>query len=316
MENKTFADLKKICRERKYKGFSKYNKYDLIQFIHKMEDLAGTPVEGTVETPVETIAKSPPSKAKNHTERLGRTVEYYIATIYMNEGIDAIFKEDLIDLRMIERDAPLFEKMKNHYPYLMYIGNKDNKYDFKYIDIDHHSETKYVSVKTNFNGSKVCPQVIGQTTLKKFIEYFGILLPEGVSKIDPKDPLIISTIKEYIVAHIGDLLKEYLKLTLHCDLIYYNKNKNKKKTYIQLIKCTEAQIAAILFVASQIGFSHLEKKKEWNESTTVYYISPVDGKKRSIGEFQVHNHRNNIKFRWNMVNLLEVLPIKPIVITH
>jgi hypothetical protein len=276
-----------------------------------MEDLAGTPVE--------TITKLPASKAKNHTERLGRTVEYYIATIYMNEGIDAIFKEELIDLRMIERDASLFEKMKSHYPYLMYIGNKENKYDFKYIDIDHHSETKYVSVKTNFNGSKVCPQVIGQTTLKKFIEYFEIPLSESsttTGKFDPKDPQVINTIKEYIVAHIGDLLKEYLKLTLHCDLIYYNKNKDKKKTYIQLIKCTEAQIAAITFATSQIGFSHLEKKKEWNESTTVYYTDPVDGKKRSIGEFQVHNHRNNIKFRWNMVNLLEVLPIKPIVITH
>lgn len=284
-----------------------------------MEDLAGTSVvEAPVETPVEVIAKAPASKAKNHTERLGRTVEYYIATIYFNEGIDAIFKEELIDLRMVERDAPLFEKMKSHYPYLMYIGNKDNKYDFKYIDIDQHSETKYVSVKTNFNGSKVCPQVIGQTTLKKFIDYFGIPISDlsSTGKFDPKDPLIITTIKEYIVAHIGDLLKEYLKLTLHCDLIYYNKNKDKKKTYIQLIKCTEAQIAAIAFEPSQIGFSHLEKKKEWNESTTVYYTSPVDGTKRSIGEFQVHNHRNNIKFRWNMVNLLEVLPIQPIVITH
>ncbi len=312
MENLKVDDLREICRKKGYKGFSKYKKSELIEYIRRMIEMEVKAKETGMGT--ETVTETTPeSKPTNHTERLGRTVEYYLAKIYLNEGVDAIFKEELVDLRLIERDAPLFEKMKSHYPYLMYIGNKDHKYDFKYIDIDHHSETKYVSVKTNFNGNKVCPQVIGQTTLKKFVEYFKMdLAPELTSPFNPKDPALIAAIKSYIVDHIGTLLKEYLKLTLHCDLIYYYKDKQKKKSYIRIIRC--GNLDHTTFDPSQIGFSHLEKKKEWNESTTVYYT--VNGAKLSIGEFQVHNHRNNIKFRWNMVKLLEALPFPSVMIVH
>ena len=40
---------------------------------------------------------------------------------------------------------------------------------------------------------------------------------------------------------------------------------------------------------------------EWNESTTVKY----DG--ITIGEFQVHNNRDNFKFRFNMAGVAELL---------
>ena len=50
----------------------------------------------------------------------------------------------------------------------------------------------------------------------------------------------------------------------------------------------------------EILFSHNKKKNQWNESTTIS-INNI-----SIGEFQVHNHRDCIKFRWTFENLLKL----------
>ena len=48
-----------------------------------------------------------------------------------------------------------------------------------------------------------------------------------------------------------------------------------------------------------ISFSHILKNKEWNESTCI----SING--FTIGEFQVHNHRDCIKFRWAFEKLLQ-----------
>jgi hypothetical protein len=235
-------------------------------------------------------------KRKNHNECLGRTTEYFISKLYSQnenkENENIFFKSELIDLTLIEKDIELFEKIKKHYPYLEYIGNHDHKYDFKYVD---QEIIKYISLKTNFNGYKVCPQMIGQTTLKKYRVYFQLDETYDIMKI-----------KSYIIDHISELLKEYIQNTFHCDILYYVKSKKgkDKKSILKIIQYNPLKLDQIVFDQEKIYFSHIIKNKVWNESTTVYYT--MDEKRYSIGEFQIHNHRDNIKFRWFFNTLFDL----------
>ncbi len=295
METLTIKELQLLCREKGYKGYSKYKKYELILFIKKeMEKniIAEEVIKETQEVEKQIVKEE---KRKNHNECLGRTVEYFISKMYFDneseEDINKIFKPELIDLKLIQKDMELFEKLKTFYPYLQYIGNSDNKYDFKYNDINDGEKIKYVSVKSNFNGKKVCPQVIGQTTFKKYKSYFKI--DENYTKDE---------LKVYIMEHIDEILKTYLKYTFHCDIIYYFKE--KKKNYLQIVKYDESRLNNVEFEKGFVSFSHIKNKKDWNESTTVYYT--LNDKTISIGEFQVHNNRDNIKFRWNFDKIVEL----------
>ncbi len=310
MDTLTYKELTDLCREKGYKGYSKYNKKNtLIDFIRnkmetEMKDLIQKEVETVQKEEVESkaeivqkteeevqIVQKTENKRKNHNECLGRTVEYFISKMYFDGNIDTIFKPELVNLKLIEKDTELFEKLKTYYPYLTYTGNSDNKYDFKYIDINDGEKTKYVSVKTNFNGKKVCPQVIGQTTFKKYKSYFKI--DENYTKPE---------LKIYIMEHIDEILKEYLKFTFHCDIIYYFKE--RKTSGLHIIKYDENRVHNVEFEKGFVSFSHIKNNKDWNESSTVYYT--LNDKTVSIGEFQVHNHRDNIKFRWNFDKIIEL----------
>ena len=48
-------------------------------------------------------------------------------------------------------------------------------------------------------------------------------------------------------------------------------------------------------------FTFTKDLKNWNESTTIKYNNI------SIGEFQIHNNRNNIKFRYILENLYDFI---------
>ncbi len=256
-------------------------------------------------------------KQKNHNECLGRTAEYFLSKMYLHPNLETIFKNDLINLSCIEKDISKFKKLKDYYPLLEYIGNRNHKYDFEYLDCRDcrncrncrdcrdctdcrdciHESKKYVSLKTNFKGSKVCPQVIGQTTFKKYRTHFH--LDENIS---------MDEMKRYMIENIDKILKEYINYTFHCDIIYYVKKKCTSQLFI--IKHNEEKVKNIHFERSSISFSHIEKSKEWNESTTIYYL--YEGKKYSIGEFQIHQHRNIIKFRWNFHHLLSLFRFEKI----
>ncbi len=274
-----------------------------------MSELEEDVKKENVQEEVKVKEEAPSKVRKNHNECLGRSAEYLLCKLYFHPNVDAIFKQELIDLTLLEKDLPLFEKIKDYYPYLEYIGNVDHKYDFKYCDVNNHQQVKYVSLKTNFTGYKVCPQVIGQTTLKKYRHYF-----------DLDESYDIVELKKYILTHISDLLQAYMKNTFHCDILYYMKAKGRgkeKKSKIQIIPYDIDALSSTihLFDTHKISFSHIVKNKEWNESTTVYYTDN-DGIRYSIGEFQIHHHRDNIKFRWIFPTLIEILKIKYIEITH
>jgi len=205
------------------------------------------------------------------TEDFGKIFEMAICLLY-SIPFDGKFKYSITDSEsLIQR----LLRLKDHVVVTRHIAKRGNRYDFL---LDH--DDKYLSAKTNKNGAKVCPQVIGQPSQKKFKEFFKL-------HID----LSLDGIKEFINESLNEILEKYFEYTFDCDIIYYN----KPKDILLLIK----QQPPINFTEC-----HLSKNpSSWRESSTVKYNNT------SIGEFQIQNHRDCIKFRWDFLKLLSVFSI-------
>ena len=208
------------------------------------------------------------------TEDLEKTFEMAICLLY-DINYDGNYKYSIDEANLIKEKL---KKLLDIFPYkLKHIAKNGNKYDFTAIE----NNDIYLSAKTTKKDAKVCPQVIGQPSKKKFCEYF---------KID--ENLNLTEIKNYIQINIKYLLNIYIKNTFDCPIIYYNKNKN----FIWFIELKET----IDWTNINILFSHISKNKNWNESSSIS-INNIN-----IGEFQIHNHRDCIKFRWCFENLLKL----------
>jgi hypothetical protein len=138
---------------------------------------------------------------------------------------------------------------------------------------------RFLSAKTTKKDGKVCPAVIGQPSKTRFCQLFEI----------PTE----TNIKTYIENNVVALLEKYTIHTFECPMVYYNKH---KQIYWYIQQTTQIDWHDV----GEIIFSHIKKKKVWNESTSVL----VDG--TTIGEFQIHNHRDCIKFRWAFEKLLKI----------
>jgi hypothetical protein len=214
------------------------------------------------------------NKKKLLTEDLGKQFEMAICLLYETH-YDGKFKYSMKEPEELKNRII---GLKQIYPYkLIHTAKGGARYDFTCVE----SPDIKLSAKTTKNKGvfKVCPQVIGQPSKKKFCEYFGL-----------ENNLINQEIKEYIQKNIEKILEKYFEYTFDCPIIFYNKGSSilwfiKNNSKIDWNDCI-------------IEFSHIKRNKEWNESTTIF----ING--HSMGEFQFHNHRDNIKFRWNMYNLL------------
>lgn len=164
------------------------------------------------------------------------------------------------------------------FPYILkHIARNQNRYDFECVGYEHIK----LSAKTTKKNGKICPQVIGQPTKKTFCEFFNVDKSYDLNQI-----------KIYIENNVSYMLEKYISTTFDCPILYYNEYKN----LVLLIKLKEN----INWEKCNINFSHKIKNKVWNESSSII----VNG--ISIGEFQVHNHRNCIKFRWILEKLLDL----------
>lgn len=208
------------------------------------------------------------------TEDFGKIFEMAICILY-NIKFDGKYKYKIEDAEYLQKR--LF-KLKDIFPYeIKHTAKNGNKYDFTGV-IDNNIK---LSAKTTKKDGKVCPQVIGQPSHKKFCQYFNI------------DILLnLEQIKSYIEHNINNMLDIYFSNTFDCPIIYYNKHTDK----LQFIKLK----MIIDWSMYNIEFSHIKKEKKWNESSTISINN------KTIGEFQVHNHRDCIKFRWYFENLLNL----------
>lgn len=213
-----------------------------------------------------------PTKPKVITEDLGKIFEMAICLLYETQ-YDGKFNYSMVKAENLKDKI---SNLKEVFPHkIIHTAKNGARYDFTGSE---SSEIK-LSAKTTKKDYKVCPQVIGQPSKKKFCEHFEL----DISSTNEQ-------IKEYIIVNIVKLLKKYFEYTFDCPIIYYNEHSNalwfiKKHTDIDWDNCV-------------IEFSHIKKNKTWNESSSI----TING--FSMGEFQVHNHRDNIKFRWNLLNLL------------
>lgn len=199
------------------------------------------------------------------TEDFGKIFEKAICILYETQ-YDGKFKYSENEAHSMQERI---RKIKSMFPYnIVHTAKGGSKYDFT-------SQEVRLSAKTSKNSKtgKVCPQVIGQPSKKKFCEYFNL-----------EHSITHNEIKYYIQQDIHSILEIYCKNTFDCPIIYFN----KKTDNLLVVE----PIVDINWSEYNIVFSHIKKNKEWRESSTISINNTT------IGEFQIHNNRDCIKFRW------------------
>lgn len=206
------------------------------------------------------------------TEDLGKKFEMGICLLY---GIpyDGKYKYSMEEAEKIrDRIAPLLNIFSHQ---IRHTAKNGSQYDFTGL----HDETIRLSAKTTKKDGKVAPQVIGQPSRKKFCDVFGIA-----------DTSNLEEIKSYIEVNAQLMLEKYFDTTFDCPILYYNQHKDIVQ-FIRLVSKVEWSSQVIQFTKTGAA---------WNESSSIK-IGKV-----TIGEFQVHNHRDCIKFRWSFEKLIEL----------
>ena len=222
------------------------------------------------------------------TEDLGQMFEMAICKTF-DIPFDGNFNYSMETALQISEHIQQFKSM---YPYkLTHTARGGCQYDFTGTSIDTTNETINVklSAKTNKKGGKVSPQVLGQATVSTFCKHFNLT----VTTTPPE-------IKQYILDNISSMLPKYYSYTFDADILYYNESKGKI-LFIQRKDDICWEDYPVSFTRNTIDS---DSASYWNESSSI----SIDGK--NIGEFQVHNHRNCIKFRWNFENLLVIFKEK------
>jgi adenine-specific DNA-methyltransferase len=185
--------------------------------------------------------------------------------------------------------GPVLKKMK-----LKHVGNLNTKYDF--ID-----DTNTVSVKTIMNGNKICPQNIGQCSLKRLREHLNRDFNVTDTDIDTLDKF-----KKYFLDNKMQMLQYYLENCFCCDTTIIYKF-HKGLVYI-ITKTTDTP----KFLTS-CTTSTSKSLEDWNESNTIYTTpntttdNIITSKKLSLGEMQLHKNRDCVKFRFNIDTLIEMI---------
>lgn len=216
------------------------------------------------------------TEKKLKTEDLGKIFEMAICLLY-NTPFEGKYKYSMEEANALKHRI---EGLLVSFPHkIKHTAKNGSQYDFCGID----DETIKLSAKTTKKDGKVCPQVIGQPSKKKFSQFFNIDIS-----------LTLEQVKDYIETNVSNMLPIYLHYTFDCPIIYYN----QKTNVLQLIKLTQN----IDWKQQSITFSHKKNNTFWNESSTISI------NKTTIGEFQVHNNRDCIKFRWAFENLLGLFP--------
>lgn len=152
------------------------------------------------------------------------------------------------------------------------------------------SDGSTLSIRTNINGCKVAPRVVGQAGFDKLNYYFKDIYQK---KIETQDD-----IKDMMVNKIDEVLPIFVEKLLDADYIlwvFQDKKKDNAFSY-ELIKGD-----SIVDIDYNIkNFTFTKNLVEWNESTTLKY------KDLSIAEIQVHKNRS-FKFRFIMKNLISMI---------
>lgn len=201
------------------------------------------------------------------------------------------------DSFIVEKLHTVSEDFKDRSGLLLnqHIAEGGNPHDFL-------AGSETISIKSNKNNiGRISPQVIGQCTSNSFYYPF-IELCDNYSD----DYLSLSysqqayIFKKTVMGNLPAMLDSYWDYMNNSDyfVLYYHITSDNPKC--NLIDVTQKPLWGNYELSTTRSLS------EWNESNTI----KLDNK--SIGEFQVHNNRNNFKFRFNLKGLLDLGIIKHI----
>lgn len=221
------------------------------------------------------------------TEQIGISAEIAIADL-SNVNVNSSYrKRGRVEL--IEHIKPAVSGLIVKLPKPTYhAAEGQNSIDFLLTG------NKTLSVKSNMQElGKVAPQLLGQPTDRTFWAKMPHLVPKGINVQNLSYQDSARLFKKAAQDNIVELLGEYWDLLFHCDYMIWVYDVLGKTGLLSnqaravLLERTNSPA----WEESKISFT--KNLATWNESCTVKYDQVT------IGEFQVHNHRNCFKFRFD-----------------
>lgn len=199
----------------------------------------------------------------------------------------------------------IFEKENLPVP-VQHIAEGQNPVDFILAN------NKTLSVKSNQNQiGKAAPQNIGQPTNQTYFTFIesqnvipgfklvDYLLKNNLNDTDENRKLAFKMIS---TDYIDVLINMYWKNIFECDYLILLYNLEKQSCPLNNYRLFGKY--GNLPNWDKSLFSFTRKLNDWKESTTLKYNGI------SIGEFQVHNNRNCLKFRFIMKGIMTLLDSK------
>lgn len=180
---------------------------------------------------------------------------------------------------------------------IKHVAERQNLVDFKL------ENNKTLSVKTNKQKlGKAAPQKVGQASSNT---WFNLLAEKlDIAYIPTNYEEKVRLFKIIALTRIDKLLLIYWDYMFDCDFLIHIFNVVDKYDHLTNNPkfITFRKNSSPIWDPDRITFTK-PTVSEWNESNTVKY--EYDGV--PIGEFQVHNNRDNFKFRFNMAGISKLI---------
>lgn len=213
-----------------------------------------------------------------------------IAANYRSRGSQAIINSILMII------PEIFSKNNIQNP-IKHVAENQNLVDFNL------AENKTLSIKTNKQKlGKAAPQKVGQASSNT---WFNLLAEKlGIAYIPTNYDEKVRLFKIIALTRIDKLLSIYWQYMFDCDFLIYifnvvdNKDNLTNNPNYVVFKKTSSPI----WEPDKITFTK-PTVAEWSESNTVKY----EYDRIPIGEFQIHNNRDNFKFRFNIAGIEKLI---------
>lgn len=221
------------------------------------------------------VCKAAPSKPKSTNESYGIGAEALVSAYYGLES-PPNWESRTTDAVLDELRPHVISMMES----LEKRGVVIDKYCGRNSKVDFRSGNITISMKT-IRSNKVCPSMC-QPSRKRFAEDYNFEFRDDTD------------IKHFIVDNIETILARSFDRLFETDFTCILFKRGDVWDHIIISKRQGLQ-----FKRNLITFTRPVDK--WNESNTVKFD------RKSIGEFQIHNNRDNIKFRFNLSNIMTIM---------
>lgn len=234
-----------------------------------------------------------------NNEQIGISAEIAIADKFKVSVSDGYRSRGVVEI--IDTISPIINSIFKNYKIpnpVKHVAERQNIVDFVLVN------NQTLSVKTNKQKlGKCAPQKIGQASSNT---WFALLAERlGIAYIPTSYDEKVKLFKIIALTRIEELLTIYWSHMFDCcDYLIYifnvvdgDDNPTDNPEYVVTVKTSSP-----IWDPTKITFTR-PTVLDWNESNTVKY--EYDGV--AIGEFQVHNNRDNFKFRFNMSGIAKLM---------